>query len=871
MKLAKKYLYSTILGLSLGVGMSTNVVKAAPSSNSAVVSPTSDPSKDEQANPDLSGKVEDVSYTVKDDQLTLYGGTIKKIHENFSLPWQQDGVRDRIKKLKIDGPLQFEQDGAYEFFEALGNLESISGLTNVDTSKTETLNYMFAQDGNLTSIDVSSFRTPNVITMSGLFFGDWKLEQVDLSNFDFSQLKNTDHMFGGDYVLTNITFPHSKASKIDNMLDMFYGNHSLKTLDLSDFDMTNVTAIGSMFSEDTLLSNLKLGPTFKNSALATLPPHQKGDEIPIDPLKDATGPGWQAVGANGTVNNPQGELYPTLEDFVAKRPAEDETYVWQQDTTPINQYMLNLTNSSASVYEGLQAKNWDPTSVIQLATHNGTDDKSAVTITDDNSQPVTQATIDALAPGTYSLTYQNGDQKQPFTLTIKADQASLKTTDIDLYLNQAFTEDVLKSKILAVNSDGQALPYTYTIKDATGKTVSLDDVKSKVGQYTVDIVTNQLLSGNEPLGGKLTINVTDSSTLNLKYGKLTIPVNQVWKPADAFDNAKDASGKDLAFKDILVTAKDSSGKIISDLSNLYKTPGVYTIHYSNGSASKDVQLTVTQPTPTPSPLPTPQPVPNPQPSPSPNPINPVTPTQPTVPTQPTNPKLPDYAVTKGAAVAAINNVYLYRTVNFTKGQRIAKYIKKPRIYRPMFVVTGYARSTSGKMRYHVRDVKHLSKTAGKTGYITDNWRYVRPIYYATLHKHITVISPAGVNAYKHKDLTGKVKSYQQGTILKVKGIVKHNLTTRYILTNGRYVTANRKLVNMGRHRTVKKVRAKTTIHRYQNVNLSGRPHTIKKGQIIKVSNYDYSHGHNLQKHGALRYRVAGGYITGNSKYVRIIR
>lgn len=206
MKLAKKYLYSTILGLSLGVGMSTNVVKAAPSSNSAVVSPTSDPSQDEQANPDLSGKVEDVSYTVKDDQLTLYGGTIKKIHENFSLPWQQDGVRDRIKKLKIDGPLEFEQDGAYEFFEALGNLESISGLRNVDTSKTETLNYMFAQDGNLTSVDVSSFRTPNVITMSGLFFGDWKLEQVDLSNFDFSQLKNTDHMFGGGLCINEYHF-----------------------------------------------------------------------------------------------------------------------------------------------------------------------------------------------------------------------------------------------------------------------------------------------------------------------------------------------------------------------------------------------------------------------------------------------------------------------------------------------------------------------------------------------------------------------------------------------------------------------------------------------------------------------------------------
>ncbi|MDN6453083.1 MAG: DUF5776 domain-containing protein, partial [Lactiplantibacillus plantarum] len=36
-----------------------------------------------------------------------------------------------------------------------------------------------------------------------------------------------------------------------------------------------------------------------------------------------------------------------------------------------------------------------------------------------------------------------------------------------------------------------------------------------------------------------------------------------------------------------------------------------------------------------------------------------------------------------------------------------------------------------------------------------------------------------------------------GTHLRVKKIVKHNLTTRYQLSNGYYITANKKLVTQG--------------------------------------------------------------------------
>ncbi len=163
--------------------------------------------------------------------------------------------------------------------------------------------------------------------------------------------------------------------------------------------------------------------------------------------------------------------------------------------------------------------------------------------------------------------------------------------------------------------------------------------------------------------------------------------------------------------------------------------------------------------------------------------------------------VPSYTVVKGAAVYAVKPVYMYRHANFKKSQRVAKYPKAKRVNRPMFIVTGYARSTNGALRYKVRDVNNGKKTAGKVGYITANRKYVVNVYYKTLpkSKKITVISNKGVHAYKRASLTGKVKTYKKGTRLTVKKMVKHNLTTRYQLSNGYYVTANKKLVIQGNH------------------------------------------------------------------------
>lgn len=285
--------------------------------------------------------------------------------------------------------------------------------------------------------------------------------------------------------------------------------------------------------------------------------------------------------------------------------------------------------------------------------------------------------------------------------------------------------------------------------------------------------------------------------------------------------------------------------------------------YNPKAVATTATLTIVQKTnPTPGPDPTPGPTPEPTPTPNPTP----TPTP-----KPVTPTLPSYVAAKGAAGYVIKKIGLYSSPNFSKHTRKAWYVKKPRIYRPMFVITGYALDSRGVLRYKVRDVNHLTKHRGKTGYITASWNHTRPVYYATKHSRVTVINPRGVNSYKRRNLTGKVKNYKQGTVLKVKGIVKHNLTTRFVLTNGRYVTANRKLVNMGRHKQVRYVRAKKTIYRYSKVNFSKRNKVVKKGQLMKVYHFDYSHGHDVSKTGSLRYRVAGGYVTGNSKYVKVVK
>jgi len=145
-------------------------------------------------------------------------------------------------------------------------------------------------------------------------------------------------------------------------------------------------------------------------------------------------------------------------------------------------------------------------------------------------------------------------------------------------------------------------------------------------------------------------------------------------------------------------------------------------------------------------------------------------------------------VTKCCTSILNSGIGLYKTVNFTKNNRIRWYQKQPRTKRPKFTVIGYARTKAGTLRYKVKT------TSGQTGYITANTDYVGNTYYQMTPKKVTVINAKGINAYRKVNLTSKVRHYRKGTVLKVKAVKQHGITTRLILTNGTYITANKPMV-----------------------------------------------------------------------------
>lgn len=137
---------------------------------------------------------------------------------------------------------------------------------------------------------------------------------------------------------------------------------------------------------------------------------------------------------------------------------------------------------------------------------------------------------------------------------------------------------------------------------------------------------------------------------------------------------------------------------------------------------------------------------------------------------------------------AISGLKLYKSDSL-KGKTVATYAKHKRTNRPMFLVTKTVKNDAGKKVYYVQN-----QASGKKGYITSSTKSVAYAYYQTTPKKVQIISKAGVNQYKKANLSTKQKHYKKGQTLKVKKLIKSGVTTRFQLTNGSYISANKKFV-----------------------------------------------------------------------------
>ncbi|MBV0929420.1 hypothetical protein KTE19_01590 [Lentilactobacillus sp. IMAU92037] len=153
-------------------------------------------------------------------------------------------------------------------------------------------------------------------------------------------------------------------------------------------------------------------------------------------------------------------------------------------------------------------------------------------------------------------------------------------------------------------------------------------------------------------------------------------------------------------------------------------------------------------------------------------------TQPTTTSQPAATKK-----FKQFKVYAKTGIRVYKGVDFK--HVVKSYAKHSRTNAKTFIVTGKAYSKNGALRY---------KTAA--GYITANSKYVANLYYQTAPKKVTVLAKAGTYEYTKPTFSKANRSthLKKGTIVKVKKLVKQGSLSKFVLTNGHYLTANKKLI-----------------------------------------------------------------------------
>ncbi|WP_367334092.1 BspA family leucine-rich repeat surface protein [Lentilactobacillus sp.] len=752
---------------------------------------------------DDSGTIGDnVTWKIEGTTLTISGGTIGEHDpEMFNgYPWYGQPITNVI----ITGKLNLTGNAPEQFFFGLANLRNIQGFYNLDLSQATSTNKMFFKTGDVSNLDFSHLNTGNVTNMSEMFSNS-NFTKLNLSGLDTQSVTNMADMFSNSPLLTTVDLTNLNTKKVENMSQMFFSDNSLTDINLTGVDTSSATDMSAMFANDPALKELDFSkfPSFNTSNVQFM-----NDMFAVDPslakLNVSTFNTDNVVDMHNMFAQDSALTSLDLTKWNTKNVKNMSTMFAQMDALT----SLDLSNFNTANVQDMNGMFLADTSLksLDVSNFNTSKVKNMSGMFLGNIQlPV----LNVSSFNTANVTDASAMFGHDTALT------SLDISSFDL-LNAGEITDMLgeltslKRLTLGENTMLTSIAGDYPTKASLGKPNGGEQWQavdaSKGGTITHPVGNTftpdelmGLYSKTQTRPTKETYvlpGLTDQSAINV-IPTITIPINSNFDPAKVFISAITPEGSSVT-KYVDATA---AGMMVSGANFDTSKPGQHKVTFNFAGSDKTATTIVTvytpgggggggniTPNPTPTPTPTHTPTPQPQPTPTPTPT-------------PNPPTTPGYVTKKKAAVYALKAIYLYKNPTFKKSQRIATYPKQKRVNRPMFVVIGYARSNNGTFRYKVRDVNHGRKSDGKIGYITANWKFVRGVYYQSVPKNkvITVISKKGVHAYKNKNLTGRVKSYKKGTRLTVKKLVKHNLTTRYQLSNGMFVTANKKLVIQGKY------------------------------------------------------------------------
>ena len=115
--------------------------------------------------------------------------------------------------------------------------------------------HIFTKEGIYT---IKYILLKKITTCKKMFLKCDHILSIDLSNFDSSEVTDTSLMFINCFSLEEINFGSFKTTKVANMEGMFECCANLKSLDLSSFDTSNVGNMNSMFTVCASLKELNV-------------------------------------------------------------------------------------------------------------------------------------------------------------------------------------------------------------------------------------------------------------------------------------------------------------------------------------------------------------------------------------------------------------------------------------------------------------------------------------------------------------------------------------------------------------------------------------------------------------------------------------
>ena len=107
---------------------------------------------------------------------------------------------------------------------------------------------VFSGCKSLEDIEWGHVSTVGVTTMNSMFYNCTSIKELNLGDFNFSNVEDMEGMFSICKSLQKIKWPNTSTHKLKKAGSLFSGCSSLTDLNLSIFDMSNVTDMSYMFS-----------------------------------------------------------------------------------------------------------------------------------------------------------------------------------------------------------------------------------------------------------------------------------------------------------------------------------------------------------------------------------------------------------------------------------------------------------------------------------------------------------------------------------------------------------------------------------------------------------------------------------------------